>query len=102
VDTGTNTYLPFKSTVVFAQDTDAVVEALLSFSWNVIVPVPACTVSVKVRRYVKSFKGLFVSVDEEAIFKRFSLEYRVVGLPTVPARATEAKLRARNANRIIV
>jgi hypothetical protein len=39
-----------------------------------MVPEPACTVSEKVRRYVKSFKGLLVEVALLAIFTRLSLE----------------------------
>jgi hypothetical protein len=56
-DTGTKTYFEFKSTAVFEQATATVVVAE-EVSANVIVPEPACTASEKVRRYVKSFRGL--------------------------------------------
>jgi hypothetical protein len=46
-----------KSTVVLEQDTATVVVAE-EVSAKVIVPEPACTVSEKVRRYVKSLRGL--------------------------------------------
>jgi hypothetical protein len=86
-----------RSTVVFEQDTATVVVAE-EVSANVMVPEPACTVSEKVSRYVKSLSGPWVVKDPA----RALAEKVGVGSLRVPALTREAKLRARNAILIIL